>query len=136
MEKGHIAQGISNHDSGHQETAHHDAGHVVQHVTHANHIQTHVPTITVHHYHHHHTSHLHNFQEQIYNKYDDFDGSYNHLYDSPSIHHDNQLGYDTHDNGIIGKHVSIGHASSLLSGSLGGNIGNLLSGHLGGQVGK
>lgn len=52
------------------------------------------------------------------------------------MHHNSHLfTNEDHNLGKI-KHFHIGTAgNSLLSGSLGGNIGNILSGHIGGQVG-
>lgn len=114
LDNGYIHQG------GHNEhNIHNDA------FIHKNHIETHVPTITVHHYHHHTTNH---HIEPIYsnNKYDDaFDGSYNHI--ESNVHHD----YNSYDNlGTdhgIGFNKQIGHSgNSILSGTLGGNVGNIL----------
>lgn len=128
-----------NHYDNHQQTHanhavanHAVANHVVHHAQPV--VHQHVPTITVHHYHHHTTSH--NSIEPIYSKYDD-EGSYDHLVE-PYL---NQEHYSSSYGGhglshSLGTVSSLGHiSSSILGGSISGNVGNILSGQVGGSIG-
>ena len=70
-----------------------------------------------------------------YHGYDGYDNHIDHL--DTGLHHHNDYRYDSSESygSSKGKQIHIGSGGSLLSGSLGGNVGNLLGGHITGQIG-